>query len=348
MLSTVLLLTACVSVATHTPGVTACLTSGSPESNAPSRGALAIIPSQVPGVEIDSATWSTYAETMDLSAVERLTYVAHLRATRDVWVDEVALLYETPGARSTAGGLDDFGDATPRYVYQRGGAFLRPGTPRRAMVFVSLQNGSRIGLTSALRYCPRSVRLIPQRDLALHLQPLVAEARQRAWVIEAHSQDTVPLVVVADTLVELAYAWSVVTGAALNTTDTTLHHMVVAFVLQKLSNKYATVSAADSAGRDTLEYYLDSIPPHALVGFAGGQYEYLERVIQRTTYPSSTIRGRPIAGYLDKHRSSVAKERPRAPKPFSGEQTLPRPYRPRAASGGSLATPMLKLRAEVS
>jgi hypothetical protein len=327
-LCSVWLLAGCVSVATHTPGVTACLPSGFPEANAPSRGTLTILPSQVPGVEIDSATWSTYAETYDIGARERLMYLAHLRATRDVFVDEVALLYETPGARPTAGGLDDFSLSTPRYIYQQGGAFLRPGTPRKARVFIAVQDGFRLGPTSALRYCPRSVRLIPQRDLALHLQPLVADARQRAWVIEAHSQDTVPLVVVVDTLVNLAYDWSVVTGAALNTTDTTLHHMVVAFVLQKLSNRYATVSAADSAGRDTLEYYLDSIPPHALVGFAGGQYEYLERVIQRTTYPSSTIGGRPIAGYLDEHRSSKAKARPRGAKPFSGDEALPRPHRP--------------------
>jgi hypothetical protein len=47
--------------------------------------------------------------------------------------------------------------------------------------------------------------------------------------------------------------------------------------------------------RDTLEYFVARVAPHAAVGFAGGSRRSNERVIARVTYPASRVSGRRIA-----------------------------------------------------
>jgi hypothetical protein len=57
--------------------------------------------------------------------------------------------------------------------------------------------------------------------------------------------------------------------------------------------------------RDTLEYYLGPVPPHAVRTFLGGRLEG-GTIVGRTTYPASAVQGRRIATGLDRFWASRA------------------------------------------
>src|SRR5690242_10061951 len=92
----VFLVTGCV--ATSTPRIRACAAGGGSPA---SEGTLRILPSTVPGVEIDSAYWRTGAGTEDIGAWEQLGYRSRLRAHRTVRRNELAIIYE-PGDSATS------------------------------------------------------------------------------------------------------------------------------------------------------------------------------------------------------------------------------------------------------
>jgi hypothetical protein len=287
---------------------------------------MTILPSLVPGVRIDSAGWQTYAATVDAGARETLIYAVRVRAEHDLPLQEVAVLYRPAGrpvvvdatlknlhglhiAPGTVNELFVRDSANPSVYELKRGAWERFNSPllsgggaRTFTRGVGVQAGFKVGERSGLTYCPTgTVQLVPRSDVALYLG-----ARSPPSMPPAAAVGAPPLRIDFDTLIAVGEYSSMLVGLVRNMTDTTLRDMVAGIVVhQALSNLAAKrITPRQAAIRDTIEHRFDSIPPRAVVPFAGGDIAWTERVVERVAYPASIVRGRPIAGAAEGFRSN--------------------------------------------
>ena len=280
-------------------GVRACLAPGANAASAPSRGALRVLPSSVAGVAIDSASWHTAASTEDLGANEFLSFRSTLRSERPVARGELAIVYEIDGqpplisadflVLSGDGNIASLSDTT---------VVLKPGVEATYIRSLRVRTGFRITGPSAVSFCPNgAVRLMSRNDLALYLEHRRARDDARPQP-RAGDSTTTPLIVLADTTVDVGGFTSLITGVVLNTADTTVHDVVVA----------AIVDVMVAGQRDTIEYRQSEIPAHASAGFSGTSLHPPERILRWTSYPASAV-SRPIAGAADQYRASYVRRR---------------------------------------
>jgi hypothetical protein len=298
-----LLLVATACVVTPNPVVKACIGVNG-YTSAPSTGKLRILPSRVPGVEIDSAYWSVRAGTFDAGAGEDLSYHVTLRSNRIVARHELALVYEAPNAPVTVDA--DFYAPNPASTEIKpivDSAFLAPGVPLEVHRIVTLSAGMFTGWTSVLRYCPATVRVVPRARIAEILEPRLADSAFRARRLAAYvSRSPGPLKIVFDTIVDSGLGVGIKVGAAVNTADTTLHDVVIAAIVTR-QLEVGTAASPQNPNIDTLEYGVVTIGAHKLVVFSGNPVNAAP-LLAWTTYPQSSVKGRRIAGFDDQNRVS--------------------------------------------
>ena len=260
-------------------------------------GALAILPSDVGGVRIDSAFWSAHAGTQDIGTYEALAYHARLRAARRVDRSELAIIYDERGMHPLVDlDIASWGDGK---ALEGERSPLTPGdttTVARSVV----RNGSfQTGRWSAFGYCPRTVRLLARDQLAFALMPRLAPDSIRFAASGETSRSGSPLVVVGDTMIsgsQYGADASSYVGAAINTADTALADMLVALVvLQRVDASGGSASQAGTAIEDTLAYHVGPVPAHGRVGLAGDAPRYREAIVERISYPATRAVGRPVA-----------------------------------------------------
>jgi hypothetical protein len=266
-------------------------------------GTLTILPSRLPGAEITQATWRTQRGHADGVVTEYLVLTTTLRANRRIAEDEVALLFDAPGAHAIVdNAIVDEG--AEQFQLSRNATFLDSGAARTTVRNVPLRSALVAGTESSLDDCPSTVRLVPRNTLALELVPTLETAEGRSALLRRTvSKNASPLVVVMDTVVADGLGSTLIVGAAMNTTDSALTDMVVALIPAPVTRP------GDSGGApvaDTLEYLVGTVPPHAVVPFAGGWLNPGDRIVGRTAYRATEIKGRPIAGDAEMHRSSEA------------------------------------------
>lgn len=287
----VFLVTACV--ATSAPRIRACADSGSPASE----GMLRILPSTVPGVEIDSAYWSTSAGTQDIGTWEHLVYYSRLRASRAARRRELAILYE-PHTRSA------ILDAEVASSWQGPGLIssedtlltnLQAGDTTTTAHVIDLSGGFRVGKWSAVRYCPSEVQLVARNEVPFLLMPRLLSDSVRSAAERSDAARRSPLVVVKDTVVPAGWGgrpervW-----AAVNIADTTLTDMIVALVVVGPGSNSAEAVRSGRVVEDTIEYHVGPVSARGRVGFVGGGLGYREVVVERISYPASAVTGRGI------------------------------------------------------
>jgi hypothetical protein len=278
-LLTLLMMATTACVATSAPRVRACLAPGM--SSAPSSGMLRILPSQVPGVAIDSAYWQTGAGTQDIGTWEVLAYSARLRTSRRVRLAELAILYDEQEARPL-----------PDVSVERD---MEPGDTRTSVRSLRFRSTLRVGQWSGARSCPRTVRLVPRDRLAFKMMPGLASDSVRESARRALRPGGSPLVVVKEALIgDWDPQRTAIVGAAVNTADTALTDMIIALVVVRGSHpRAASPAQPGDLIEDTLEYRVGRVEPHAWVGFAGGSIAANE-IVERVSYPAGRIAGRPI------------------------------------------------------
>ena len=277
-------------VATSSPRVRACTPPAA-------GGALTILPSEVSGVRIDSAFWSTGAGAQELGTYEALSYYARLRAARRVERSELAIIYDERGSHPVLDlDIESWRQGRELAVQQPP---LTPGdttTVTRSVV----RNGSfRTGKWSVFDYCPRSARLVARNELAFALMPRLTSDSVRSAASDGVRRSGSPLVVVKDTLVsgrQYGADASSYVGAAINTADTALADMMVALVVLKPVDP--TAGSATRMGtliEDTLEYHVGPVPARGRVGVVGNAPRYREGIAERISYPAARVTGRRVA-----------------------------------------------------
>lgn len=277
--------TACI--AAYAPALGACAPGLLPD-DAPSRGALRVIPSAVPGVEIDTAFWQTWARARDLGAQEGIAYVATIRFRRVIPPGRLALLYQTRGldGSPTLGvnpSLD--GLRLRREISLADSTATVPDSVRTIVTDMGLEPGSSTGTRSSLTQCPSAVRIIPRSDIALYLQSGAdaADSRtdlERRILASDTSSDPSPLRVLAPKGASDWPGGRMYGGMTVNTTDTLMTNVIAALVIERPpfgANRESEIPWR----RDTIEFLIPRIPPRALVGFFGIPHGYRERVIGR-------------------------------------------------------------------
>jgi hypothetical protein len=321
------------------PGLRACA-GGYPWQfrRGPSDGDLGIVPSALPGVEVDSAGWLTYASAVALGAEVRLVYAARLRLARRLELDSIALIYRAQGSRRLfSPEAHDEGWSTvidgelqpPQFTGRPAVRRMDPedrehtvapaGSLVRTERDLTIDNGPLVISSTGADICPRSVQVIPRQDLLRYVAPeLFTSARIDDLLAKsrAGSAEPSPLEVVFDTLLPDGrfgglITGGVVTGIAVNTTDSTLPPMVAAIVVDSAHPARPTDGprTATLGTRDTLEYYLGPVAPRAVRTFLGGRRVDGEVVVERISYPASAIQDRRIATGLDRHWTSRARHR---------------------------------------
>jgi hypothetical protein len=305
-------LTACV--ATSSPRIRACAAGG---DSAVSAGMLRILPSTVPGVEIDSAWWRTGAGTVDIGAVEQLSYFSRLRASRDVRRNELAIVYEP---HDSAMVLDaDVATALYGRAYidsrDRRYADLHAGETTTTARVIQLGGGVRVGEWSAVPYCPRAVQLVARGELPFVLMPRLTSDSTRLAASRSAEARRSSLVVVKDTLLRAGWeGGSTPAWAAINVADTALADMIVALVVVgRAPTRDTSAHAVGVAVEDTIEYHVGPVAARGRAGFVGGNLRYPEGVVERIAYPAASIIGRTIPRLGEMGRVSdaraVARER---------------------------------------
>ena len=285
--------TACV--ATSSPRIRACAVSG---ASASSEGVLRILPSGVPGVEIDSAYWLTAAGMQDIGTWEQLNYYSRLRTTRRVRRDEIAVVYESETQRpvfdlevrsSVEGSEVSRSSAAARAVLER-------GDTTTAVRVIHRDGDLTMGRWSSIGYCPRTVRLVPRADVPFLLMPRLTSDSVRAVAASSAAAQRSPLVVLRDTVLAAARdGGTALVGAAINTADTALTDMIIGLVTVRISDApRGAATTAEAATEDTLEYHVGPVAPRARVGFVLETQLRLDAIVERTTYPASRITDRPL------------------------------------------------------
>jgi len=289
----VVLMAACV--ATSAPRVRACTGDGS----AASTGVLRILPSKVPGVEIDSAYWGTNAGAQDLGAWEHLVYYSRLRTLRAVRRSELAIVYE-PGSSAMILDADVSSVRNQRDGFggdERVNAELHARETMTTARVVDIGTTFRVGKWSAIRYCPSAVQLIARSEVPFLLMPRLASDSVRLDAAQNAASRRSPLVVVKDTVVRAGWdGRSRIALAAVNVGDTTLTDMIIALVVVGPALIGDTsMHGAVPAVEDTIEYHIGPVAARGRVGFVGGELRYRENIVERISYSASAVTGRAIA-----------------------------------------------------
>jgi len=305
-LSLLIIASLCVSacVKTEKPVVQACRTPDGAEP-APSEASFTILPSRDPGVEITRASWRTRGGGDGFVNVENLRLSTSLSATRRVPQNEIVLAYDAPGPHAIVDAALMEEGSDQYHLPTRGTPFLDSGGQVTVGLERQLRSSWWIGRNSALTYCPRTVRLAPLSGLALTLAPELETPQGQAARLRT-SKQTTPLAVIMDTVVDGGLEGGISVGAALNTTDSTLHDMVVGLVVVSTPDPHRPPDEDGAHPADTLEYLVGTIAPHALVPFGGGQLTGFERVTRRVVYHPTDVSGRAIADEAVWHRASDA------------------------------------------
>lgn len=257
-------------------------------------GGLRVLPSTVPGVEVDTAAWMTHAEVSGPGASAQLILTARLRADRPADVDGLALIY---ALRDSAGGaaivdaeLDDpIYTATAEERRSWDEPVVTPSAPRVLDAGQTLrterQHHVAVGLSTGwsvpLAGCPTSVRLVRTTELALHL------GSGRTWSRSGAVPPVDSARVVWDTVIDSGNLWGLMIGIVANPTDRTLERPIAALALSaplEVPTGYTAPPPPRPTGEPpaVLEYALAPLPPGGVAGFAGGWLEYSERVVARS------------------------------------------------------------------
>lgn len=287
---------------TEKPVVQACRTEGD-AGPAPSEGALHVLPSEVSGVALDSASWQVRGGSPDGGPVEYLILSATLRSRRTVPDQEVAVVYDAPGPHAN---IDEmlFEKNVEGRTRGPNEPLLVAGGHITVEMARTVRSGDVIGPHSALSYCPRTARVVPRKALALALAPDLRTPEGQAARLHS-AKSTGPLVVMMDSVLKDGTIDGFVVGAALNTTDSTLKDMVVGLVVRRDT----TVQEGSSRRSvDTLEYFVGDVAPHAVAPFSAGTLSYDERVIARVAYHSTDVHGRQIASGDANHASQAHRD----------------------------------------
>jgi hypothetical protein len=304
--------TACV--ATSTPRIRACAASGGSPA---SEGTLRILPSTVPGVEIDSAYWRTGAGTEDMGAWEQLSYYSRLRASRTVRRNELAIIYEPHDSAM----IVDADIASPLLgrdvvaAMDRAHADLHAQDTTTTDRHIRLGGGFRVGKWSAASYCPRAVQLVERNEVPFLLMPRLTSDSVRSAAARIAAARRSPLVVVKDTLLAAgAFGTSVLALAAINVADTTLADMIVALVVVRpVQSRDSSAHGVGQAVEDTIEFHVGPVAARGRMGFVGGELRYPEGIAERLAYPAASVTGRTIPRLGEMGRVSdaraVARER---------------------------------------
>lgn len=274
-------------VATSTPRIRACADGGS-------AGALRILPSKVPGVEIDSATWRTGASTEDIGAREWLIYQSRLRASRDVHRNELAILYE-PQRPSAILDAELSSEGPPVFISEDTllTDLQAAGSTATTARVVEVGAGFRVGKWSAVRYCPSTVQLVARSEVPFLLMPRLLSDSVRLAAERSEAARHSPLVVVKDSVAQAGWQPARV-WAAINVADTALTDMVVALVVAGPGSNSDEAVRSGRIVEDTVEYHVGRVPARGRVGFVGGSVGYRESVVERISYPASAVTGRAI------------------------------------------------------
>lgn len=269
-----------------------------------SAGALEVLPSLVDGVEISRASWRTHASNADMVAQERLILSTTIHARRSIAQGELAVLFDAPGPHAI---VDEsyFEEGATAYNLSATRPLFEAGATRTTVRTVDVSAGFASTPLSRLGYCPRTVRIAPRDRIALLLSPDLETVDGQATRI-GRARSTSPIAVLMDTSVDFGPASTLVVGAALNTSDTTLRGVIVGLVTTKDSAPGAMSGGETAVSADTLEYLLGDVAPHELVGFSGGTVADGERIVQRVAYSSRDLRDREAAGEIPGHRASAA------------------------------------------
>ena len=310
--ATTLLLSASACVATATPALLAC---DAGAERGPTGGSLTVIPSLVPGVEIERASWRTWASTMDIGAQQGVSYHATLKSTRAEADTDYVVIYE---ARPRSG--------PPRLTMDNmmvidGGTVVRPlgrdarlhatGVSQSITKAIIVESGVKTGKTSPMQQCPRNVRIVPRRELVLYLRPGVSVTQDPDDVIATlranyAGRDTNVVRIIATIGADSSLFHF---GALVeNTADTVVTDVVAALAIAHTAEqmKYHQWKPA----QDTIEFLIPRMGPHELVRVSGG-YSWGEKVVATLAYPAASVRGRKIADDRVLHRvSAVAREGP--------------------------------------
>jgi hypothetical protein len=295
----------------------------------PSDGDLPILPSAVSGVEIDSAGWQTLASMGGFDADIHLVYASRIRTVRRLPLDSIAIVYHAEGSPRTFSDRDRQdgwsvvvdAELKPPFITAKASTrrldpedrdhlVVPPGSVERTEREVRIGSGLMILSSTGANICPRSVQLVPRQEVLRYVAPELFSSSRLAELLartRARNGEARPLEVVFDTLLPVGSFTALVTGIAINTTDSILPSMIAALVVDSANPARPTESNATFAPtmRDTLEYYLGPVPPHAVRTFLGGRLDG-GIVVGRTTYPASAVQGRRIATGLDRFWASRA------------------------------------------
>lgn len=294
----------------ESPPIHACAEWG---DSAASGGELEVLPSLVPGLEVDSAGWRTDAHSVDLSTETLLILASRIRVTRDIAFDSLALVYGTKGPRiANHVAIADPDLSSPLYtspdpdlVEDRDGTQLKADTLLRTERIYFLNDGTK----PRIDVCPATVRLVPRHAMALHMFPGRFEQLAREDTTPSESNGAgVPtsLKVIWDSAVSRSFTTPMPLGVVRNHSDSSITGAVAALVLHKAKPRPGLASSAPADSVDTLEYILPTVPPRGVVGFSGGSFEYLDSIVDRPTYLGSTVRGRRVATERERYRVSKA------------------------------------------
>lgn len=127
-------------------------------------GPLRILPSMIPGVTIDSARWSSYTSSPEMSTQTTVHYEAYVTSTISMPLSQLAIQFHSSDVKEDSLLLIEGGRMTKRCVAaydctQLGGDSIRPQQPRRALAF-QIVPGQKPGPWG----CPQSAQVIEWRE----------------------------------------------------------------------------------------------------------------------------------------------------------------------------------------
>lgn len=279
------------------PSVRACRDGGDRVAPDRASGGLRVLPSSVPGIEVDTAAWKTYARINGLSADMSLILTARLRADRRVDYNQLALLYRL-GDEADAPVIVDaklrrpiFATTEPDTAPIEVVSWTEAGVPDDSRNLEAGQTlaterlhtlayGLVSGRTAPLAGCPASVQLVRRTELALHLGSGHKWSRQRSGAAGGSQEARV----VWDTLVDWGLGSEAVVGIVANPSADTLKRPIATLTLSprlEVPTSLDTTTRSTGEPPDVLEYALEPLAPGAVAGFAGGWLDYGERVVGR-------------------------------------------------------------------
>ena len=250
-------LAACVAV--DHPSLRACASNGGGGIAGSAGGRLRIVPSLVPGVELQKASWNTYARTMDLGATEGVEYHVTLRSTRDVPDTDVAVVYEQRTETGvTSQLLDSYLRVDNTSEIDEDPRLHQKDLPRVIIFTVEGNSGIGTGLLSSSTSCPVAVRVVPRNLLALYVQAGLSLAEQpEARIARIRGSRAAPDTATVHVLSTMHYSGDnddLYGMVVENTADTAVRNMVVALGVQVGSQI------------DTLEFVFRTVAPRGTAG----------------------------------------------------------------------------------